>query len=35
VHVARYQWSNTARQTAAFYDWILGHGERPDFVMQD
>ena len=34
-HVARYQWSNTARQTAAFYDWILGHRERPDFVIDD
>jgi glycosyltransferase involved in cell wall biosynthesis len=34
-HVARYQWSNTARQTAAFYDWILGQGERPDFVIHD
>lgn len=34
-YVARYQWSNTARQTALFYRWILGHGDRPDFVMND
>jgi glycosyltransferase involved in cell wall biosynthesis len=31
-YVARYQWSETGRQTALFYNWILGHGDRPDFV---
>ena len=34
-YVARYQWSQTARQTALFYKWILGHGDRPDFVTAD
>ncbi|MDP2829684.1 MAG: glycosyltransferase [Sulfuricellaceae bacterium] len=32
---ARYQWSNSARQTGDFYRWILGRGDRPDCVMTD
>jgi glycosyltransferase involved in cell wall biosynthesis len=34
-YVARYQWSETARQTALFYNWILGYGDRPEFVTAD
>lgn len=32
---ARYQWSNSAQQTGAFYRWILGDGDKPACVIED
>ena len=29
----QFTWHAKARQTAAVYDWVTGHGEKPDFGM--
>lgn len=35
ILATRYQWSNAAGQTADFYHWILGRGDRPNCVVAD
>ena len=34
-YVRRYSWDAIARQTAEVYRWVLGRGDRPDFVHLD
>ena len=31
----KYTWSQVTQKTLVLYDWLLGRGERPDFVMMD
>jgi glycosyltransferase involved in cell wall biosynthesis len=32
---AKYTWGRSAGMTVQLYDWLLGRGERPDFVVTD
>lgn len=31
----KYTWQHSAEMTLMLYQWLLGHGERPDFVLTE